>query len=153
MRGFFGANCLWECRVLSRSLSSHVQLFVWLTLNGCGLFPLGFFPSPVSVWDLIQRMIHTARSLGFHRKHCHVVRCTPTPHCQETRVCLCVCAHGASFCVRPDFQLLPLAGTLEESGPYAFTMRMCVINGVNPLSRLHLQAAECQHLLGSLGTY
>ena len=36
-KGLFGANCLWECRLPSRSLSSHVHLFVWLSLNGCGL--------------------------------------------------------------------------------------------------------------------
>lgn len=69
------------------------------------------------------------------------------------RVSVCVSVHGALLCVRPDFQLVPLAGTLGKSGPYPFSVWMCVINGVNPLSRLLLQAAECQHLLGSLGMY
>lgn len=67
-QGPFGANCLWECRVPSRSLSSHVQLFVWLSLNDCGVFPLGFFPSPASLCHLIQHMIHAARPLEFHKR-------------------------------------------------------------------------------------
>lgn len=67
-QGPFGANCLWECRVPSRSLSSHVQLFVWLSLNDCGVFPLGFFPCPASLCHLIQDVIHAARSLEFHKR-------------------------------------------------------------------------------------
>ncbi len=55
-------------------------------------FPLGFFHSHASLCDLIRCMIHTERSLGFHRKDSHMVRRKPTaqglrPHTGERRAC------------------------------------------------------------------
>lgn len=182
MRDFLVPIVCGNAGVLSRSLSSQVQLFVWLSLNGCGLFPLGFFPSPASLCDLIQHMIHTARSLGFHRKHGHVVQFTPSAHWQEAYVCLCVClctvlcfvcVETFIFCllyvdmreVRASsflFQWTYFITVLIHVFMYSWfswlhfllpLFGMCVINGVNPLSRLHKQAAESKCLPESLGVY
>lgn len=182
MRGFLVPIVCGNAGVLSRSLSSQVQLFVWLSLNGCGLFPLGFFPSPATLCDLIQHMIHTAKSLGFHRKHGHVVQFTPSAQWQEACVFVCVCV-CALFCVRWDIHFLPLvlyvdmrevrASSFLFQWTHSITVLihicmyswfswlhfllplfgMCVINGVNPLSRLRKQAAESKRLPESLGVY
>lgn len=94
-QGPFGANCLWECGVPSRSLSFHVQLFVWFSLNDCGVFPLGFFPSPASLCHLIQHTIRAARSLEFHKRWSDA----KLRHMSEsrTRVSVCVCNVSAYF--------------------------------------------------------
>lgn len=70
---------------LSMGRQSAVSIFIFSCPALCLInpewlqsFPLGSFPSPPSLCDLIRRMIHTLRSLGFHRKHGHMVRCTPT---------------------------------------------------------------------------
>lgn len=68
---------------LSIRKQNAVSIFIFLCPAHCVIksewlwpFPLGFFPSPASLCDPIRRMIHTARSLGFHRIQSHVVRCT-----------------------------------------------------------------------------
>lgn len=128
-------------------------------------FPLGFFPSCASLCDLIRCMIHAARSLGFHRKCGHVVRCAPTapgqrPHMGE--VCTCVCTlcfvlrhissyiiHARRWVQRESSVVLrwtafirtymyPWFSWLHSHLPLSV---MCVINRLNPLSWLHLQAA------------
>lgn len=90
---------------LSMGRQSAVSIFIFSCPALCLIksewlrcFPLGFFPSPASLCDLIRRMNHTVRSLEFHRKHGHVVPCTPTapgerPHIGER----CACTRALRF--------------------------------------------------------
>lgn len=127
-------------------------------------FPLGFFPSRASLCDLIWCMIHAARSLGFHRKCGHVARCTPTARAKDltwarcVRVCtLCfVLRHISSYIIHARRWVQRESSVVLRWTAFIRTYMyswfswlyshlplsvMCVINRVNPLSWLRLQAA------------
>lgn len=66
-------------------------------------FPLGSFPSPASLCDPIRRMIHTVRSLGFHRK-----RSRGTMHLPHRAKHLTLARGRTLSCVCSNIRVLPL---------------------------------------------